>query len=479
MKPENYPCEPAHLWDHFYRITQIPRPSKSEAEVRQYVINCAKDYGCEWVTDFEGNLIVRVPGTKNREHKDPLIIQNHLDMVTVKQSDKQHDFENDPLNLKVTDGWLHADRTTLGADNGLGCAASLALMTDQRLSHPPLELLFTVDEETGLGGAMNLNSELLTGTRLLNLDTEDWNELFIGCTGGAGWKLSNNFNLSQDEFANTWHLSISGLSGGHSGIQIHEQLGNAIKLACQYLLSIGDVRLACFDGGTAHNVIPREVDVVFSTSIAIHEELNNRLIELSDGWRDYLPSADKGLACNITPVNHIPVIDEKDSSRILNLVSAFPHGAISYSTSPQKNLVDLSANLASIRLSKGEFILEASCRFFRESQALPLQQAVTSLSKAFDMKCHLDAGYPGWDPDLSSDLLTHGVDLHTRLFDFEPEIKAIHAGLECGILKGKMPHVDMLSFGPTIKGAHSPQERLEIATVEPFWRYLISFIEEL
>ena len=237
--------------------------------------------------------------------------------------------------------------------------------------------------------------------------------------------------------------------------------------------------MACFDGGTAHNVIPREVDVVFSTSIAIHEELNNRLIELSDGWRDYLPSADKGLACNITPVNHIPVIDEKDSSRILNLVSAFPHGAISYSTSPQKNLVDLSVNLASIRLSKGEFILEASYRFFRESQALPLQQAVTSLSNAFDMKCHLDAGYPGWDPDLSSDLLTHGVDLHTRLFDFEPEIKAIHAGLECGILKGKMPHVDMLSFGPTIKGAHSPQERLDISTVEPFWRYLISFIEEL
>ena len=479
MKPYHYPCEPAHLWEHFYRITQIPRPSKGEAEVRKYVISSAEDNGCDWVSDSEGNLVVRVPGSQNREHKSALIIQNHLDMVTVKQSDKQHNFENDPLKLKVTDGWLHADRTTLGADNGLGCAAALALMTDQNVSNPPLELLFTVDEETGLGGAMNLDSDLLTGTRLLNLDTEDWNELFIGCTGGAGWKISNNLNLCEEVSANTWRLSISGLSGGHSGIQIHEQLGNSIKLACQYLLSIGDVCLAHFDAGMAHNVIPREADVVFSTSTATYEELNNCLIELLDGWIDYLPSTDRGLLCNLAPANRIPGLDEKDSARILNLIAAFPHGAIAYSTSSQKKLVDLSVNLASVRLYRGEFLLEASYRFFRESQTLPLQQTIISLCNAFDMECQVEAGYPGWDPDLSSDLLAHGVDLHSRMFNFEPEIKAIHAGLECGILKGKMPNVDMLSFGPTIKGAHSPQERLEIATVEPFWRYLTSFVEEL
>ena len=479
MKPEYYPCEPAHLWEHFYRITQIPRPSKGEAEVRKYVISCAKDNGCDWVSDSEGNLIVRVPGSKNCQHKSTLIIQNHLDMVTVKQSDKQHDFENDPLKLKITDGWLYADRTTLGADNGLGCAAALALMTDQNVSNPPLELLFTVDEETGLVGAMKLDSDLLTGTRLLNLDTEDWNELFIGCTGGAGWKISSNSDFCEEELDDTFRLSISGLSGGHSGIQIHEQLGNSIKLACQYLLSIDDVRLGYFDAGIAHNVIAREAEVVFSTSNATYEELNKRLIELSDGWIEYLPSTDRGLVCKLTPAERILGLDKIDSARILNLIATFPHGAISYSTSSQKDLVDLSVNLSSVRLSDGDFLLEASYRFFRESQTLPLQQTITSLCNAFDMKCYSEAGYPGWAPDRNSELLAHGVDLHSRMFNFEPEIKAIHAGLECGILKGKMPNVDMLSFGPTIKGAHSPQEGLEIATVEPFWRYLTSFVEEL
>ncbi len=203
------------------------------------------------------------------------------------------------------------------------------------------------------------------------------------------------------------------------------------------------------------------------------------MIELSDGWIDYLPPADRGLFCKLAPADRIPGLDKTDSSRILNLIATFPHGAISYSTSSQKDLVDLSVNLASVRLSDGDFLLEASYRFFRESQTLPLRQTIISLCNAFDMKCQLEAGYPGWDPDRSSELLAHGVDLHSRMFNFEPEIKAIHAGLECGILKGKMPHVDMLSFGPTIKGAHSPQERLEIATVEPFWRYLTNFVEEL
>ena len=479
MKPKNYPTEPAHIWEHFYQITQIPRPSKSEEAIRQYVTNCASDADCNWVTDREGNLVVLVPPTPGREHQDAVIIQNHLDMVTVKQSDKAHDFSTDPLDLIVIDDWLCADRTTLGADNGLGCAAALALMTDKNVVRPPLELLFTVDEETGLGGAMNLDATMLTGSRLLNLDTEDWNELFIGCAGGAGWKLSNSFDVYAGRIAYTWKLSISGLAGGHSGIQIHEQLGNAIKLACQFLLSIEDVRLAEFQAGVAHNVIPREAVAVFSTSQSSPEHLQKLLEDLQRGWQTYLPAADQALNCTLVRTESKPEIDQEDSTKLLNLMAIFPHGAIAYSNSGQKKLVDLSVNLAIARLERGEFFLEASYRFFNESQTFPLQQTISAISEAFNINCQLENGYPGWKPDHESSLLAKGVDLHRRLFDFEPEIKAIHAGLECGILKGKMPEVDMLSFGPTIKGAHSPQERLDIATVEPFWRYLTTFVKEL
>ena len=234
MKPDNYPCEPAHLWRHFYAVTQIPRPSRQEAAVRQYVIDQAEQGGHPWRMDEEGNLVVAVAASAGMADRGPVIIQNHLDMVTVKSADKEHDFSRDPLNLIVEDGWLRADRTTLGADNGIGCAAALALMTDPDVVHPPLELLFTVDEETGLGGALRLDPSLLRGTRMLNLDTEEWQELYVGCTGGAGWEFQRTFATAAPPVgAQHWTLSIKGLAGGHSGIQIHEQLGNAIKLAAK------------------------------------------------------------------------------------------------------------------------------------------------------------------------------------------------------------------------------------------------------
>ncbi len=267
MKPDNYPSTPAHLWRHFYAITQIPRPSRQEAAVRQYVIEQAEQGGHSWRMDAEGNLVVAVAASAGLEHREAVIIQNHLDMVTVKTADKQHDFSRDPLNLAVEDGWLRADRTTLGADNGVGCAAALALMTDPDVVHPPLELLFTVDEETGLGGALRLDASLLRGTRMLNLDTEEWQELYVGCTGGGGWEFTRTFATGTPPVAaQHWTLSIKGLAGGHSGIQIHEQLGNAIKLLGQCLQDLDGVQIAALDVGVAHNVIPREGSVSFVCS---------------------------------------------------------------------------------------------------------------------------------------------------------------------------------------------------------------------
>ena len=478
MKPVDYPSQPSHLWDHFYRITQIPRPSREEAAVRRYVIEQAEAGGHKWRTDAQGNLVVSVPPTAGRESAPRVIIQNHLDMVTVKTADKEHDFSRDPLSLRVEEGWLRADRTTLGADNGVGCAAALALMTDPELAHPALELLFTVDEETGLGGALNLDPDMLHGDLMLNLDTEDWNELYVGCAGGGGWEFTRDFPVSPAT-DRCWRLELKGLAGGHSGIQIHEQLGNAAKMLCQCLEEVAGLKLGAMDAGVAHNVIPREGWIVFSAPPEAVEQLEAVLPVLEADWRGYLPEADSELQLSLAETAPVQLLEEKDSRAVLDVIAAWPHGAQAYNLHQPAELVDLSINLAIARLSGGKFFVESSYRFFNESQSQPLQQSVRALARAYALSARPVVGYPGWQPDFDSPLLHRAIALHRELFGSEPAVKAIHAGLECGILKGKKPDLDILSFGPTIKGAHSPTERLEIGTVEPFWRFLTELLAGL
>jgi len=480
MKPADYPTEPAHLWEHFYQITRIPRPSREEAAVRQYLLDRTEQRGFCHRLDEQGNTVVYVPASPGRENHPTVIIQNHLDMVTVKTDDKAHDFSRDPLTLRVEDGWLSADRTTLGADNGMGCAAAMAVMTDPAVLHPPLELLFTVDEETGLGGALNLDGSLLSGSLMLNLDTEDWNELYIGCAGGAGWQFERSFGTEPLRAnAGCWQLTLRGLAGGHSGVQIHEQLGNAIKLLGECLQDIPGLRLAQLEAGVAHNVIPREGSVLFACAPGEEQRIRARLDTVRSEWLSFLPDDDSGLELLLSPAETDSALDEVDSRRVLDLVSAFPHGAQAYNLEQPAGLVDLSVNLAQLRLAGGELFLESSYRFFNERQARPLQHGILALARAFDLEVTPDVGYPGWEPDFASPLLARGKALHQRLFGFEPAVKAIHAGLECGILKSKRPEVDILSFGPTIRGAHSPTERLEIATVAPFWQYLTALLAEI
>ena len=479
MIPDNYPTQPAHLWQHFYRITQIPRPSRQEQAVRQYVIDLAAQGGHRWRMDQTGNLVVSVAASEGMEQRPTVIVQNHLDMVTVKTADKAHDFSADPLSLRVEDGWLRADRTTLGADNGVGCAAALALMTDTSLRHPPLELLFTVDEETGLGGALNLDAALLTGSVMLNLDTEDWHELYVGCAGGGGWEFTRSFSVSEPA-ADTeqWLLTVSGLAGGHSGIQIHEQLGNAIKLLGQALGDIEGMRLAHLEAGVAHNVIPREGSVGFTCLAGGGEQLAKRLAALQAEALGYLPAADAGLEFALQPADWDSALGVAESRVVLDMVAAFPHGAQAYSLEQPADLVDLSVNLAIARLRDGELFLETSFRFFNLDQSQPLQQTILALAAVYGLTVQPVVGYPGWQPDFNSALLARGCALHERLFGQAPAIKAIHAGLECGILKSKKPDMDILSFGPTIRGAHSPTERLQIDTVAPFWQFLTELLEE-
>ncbi|GAB5451519.1 MAG: aminoacyl-histidine dipeptidase [Halioglobus sp.] len=480
MKPTDFPSDPPHLWDHFYAITQIPRPSGKEAAIRQYLIDLATAQSHAWRTDSVGNLRVDVTGSPGREDRERVIIQNHLDMVTVKRADRQHDFDTDPLSLQVRDGWLSADGTTLGADNGVGCAAAMALMTDNTVEHPPLALLFTVDEETGLNGALQLDPALLEGARMLNLDTEDWQELFVGCAGGGGWKLRRHFSLQPATgSAEHWQLTLGGLAGGHSGIQIHEQLGNAIKILAQALLELPGLSLAGAEAGVAHNVIPREGSVHVALPAESAALLRERLAGLQQQLREFLPAADQGLQLDLQPASPRAVLSERDSALVLDLIAAFPHGALAYNAQSPADLVDLSINLAVLRLSEGELFLEASYRFFNEAQSLPLQQSVRALARTFELEVETVQGYPGWQPDFDSDLLARARKLHQQLFGVDPAVKAIHAGLECGILKSKRPELDILSFGPTIRGAHSPAERLQIDTVAPFWQFLTALLAEL
>jgi dipeptidase D len=480
MKPANYPTEPAHLWEHFYQISQIPRPSKQEEAVRQYVIDLAQAGAHPWRQDEMGNLLVSVAASAGMAGKAAVIIQNHLDMVTVKTGDKEHDFACDPLTLKVVDGWLQADRTTLGADNGVGAAAALALMTDDKIAHPPLELLFTVDEETGLGGALNLDPSLLSASLMLNLDTEDWQELYIGCAGAGGWELRRSFAMGAvPDGAEQWQLSLKGLAGGHSGIQIHQQLGNAIKLLGHCLAGEEGVQLATFEAGIAHNVIPREGRLTFCCPAGGGARLQDRLRGLQAQWLGYLPGADSALQLTLEQAAFESVLAVADTRVLLDLVAAFPHGAQAYSLVHPADLVDLSINFAQLSLLDGELMLESSFRYFNEAQSLPLQLQVDALARAFDLAVTDAVAYPGWQPDFDSPLLETASQLHERLFGMRPAVKAIHAGLECGILKGKKPDMDILSFGPTIRGAHSPTERLQIDTVAPFWQFLTALLEEM
>lgn len=480
MKPIDYPLEPAHLWEHFYQFTQIPRPSREEEAVRQYVIDQAEKAGSSWCMDEVGNLVVSVPASAGMEGQGTVIIQNHLDMVTVKTGDKEHDFHTQALSLEVKDGWLKADRTTLGADNGIGCAAALAVMTDTAVAHPPLELLFTVDEETGLGGALNFDASLLSGSRMLNLDTEDWNELYIGCAGGGGWEFTRAFSVvPAADHSEYWSVSLKGLGGGHSGIQIHEQLGNAIKLLAQFLQGIEGVQLASFNAGVAHNVIPREGLVTFSCPAGEQEVLSKALLELRNQWLTYLPEADHALELSLLAADVTAVLSTVDTQKIIQLIALLPHGAQSYNLEHPADLVDLSTNLANIRLEEGELFLESSYRFFNDAQSVPLQQSVLALAQLFDLKVNHSVGYPGWQPDFSSPLLAQAAALHKTMFGTDPAVKAIHAGLECGILKSKSPDVDILSFGPSIRGAHSPTERVLIETVPPFWQFLTALLSQM
>jgi len=480
--PTHFPAEPQALWGYFHAINQLPRPSKNEVKFREFILEEAKNLNLETKVDEVGNVIVYVPASSGYENHETVIIQNHMDMVTDATPDRNINFNTDPI-ITLRDGdWIKADRTTLGADNGIGCAAALALMSDKTIAHPPLELLFTTDEETGLVGAWGVQASELKGKKMINLDTEEWGSLYIGCAGGIDYEFTKKVQMveskSKGEF---FKLTIGGFLGGHSGVDIHEQRGNAIKFLMDWIRNLpeGSFELAEWRGGKAHNIIPRDAFAI--VKMANPEVAKQSGEEIISRWKSFMPQNDQGFSINVErhEFNSIEVVESSDLKNVLNFLLAFPHGAHAYDLASNKELVSLSNNLATSLLVRGQFYLQSSLRFFDRGECVNLENQVQALAQGFSINFTKNGEYPSWKPVRENKLLDLVADKYKELFNKTAKVTAIHAGLECGILRDKIGPIDAVSFGPTIMGAHSPQERVLVPTVETFWTLLKEVLKAL
>ena len=469
--------EPTALWRHFDAILTIPRASKNEGRMREHVVGLADRLGLAHHADAVGNLVVRKPATPGHEGADITILQGHLDMVQEKNADVAFDFATDAIVPQMQGEYLTAAGTTLGSDNGVGVAAMLAVMEETAFPHGPLELLFTIDEETGLTGAARLDGGLVQGRRLINLDSEEDGILYVGCAGGGGTLLTLALGAAPaPEAGAALAVALRGLKGGHSGVDIHLQRGNAVKLLGRALWAAGllghDYALARFEGGSAHNAIPREA---FAT-VVVPADGQSALLAALDrevaAIRGEYGPADPGMRLTADALPRPDTVwDAATTERVLRLVNALPHGveAMSYDI---PDLVETSVNLATVTPVDGSLQVGLSSRSSVDSALEAMRRRVRAVGMLAGAAIEEDEPYPGWKPDLESPLLEVVKAAHRRAFDRDPGVKAIHAGLECGILGKKTPGMDMISFGPRIEFPHSPDERVHVASVGRFYKLL-------
>jgi dipeptidase D len=473
--------EPKGLWNHFYRLTQIPRPSGHEEAVREYVAGVAEQLDLESMVDKAGNVIIRKPATPGMENRRGVILQAHLDMVPQKTAGTVHDFEKDPIDAVIDGDWVHARGTTLGADNGIGVAAALDVLSSDTLRHGPLEALFTANEEAGMTGALGLKPGVLKGEILLNLDSEDEGELFIGCAGGRDGTISFSYSgVPVPPDCAGVEIRVSGLRGGHSGMDIDLGRGNANRIMNR-ILQMGRERygahLASIDGGSLRNAIPREstalVAVPSARTDAFLEEL--RAMALSIGSE--LMQVDPGVRIEATPVE-VPemIMDDEVVRRLIETVAACPDGVYGMSVE-MEGLVETSNNLARVKSDGSTVSVECLLRSSTEEGMQKLAGMLESVAGQAGSVARFDHGYPGWRPDPASPILKCMMDIYRNLFGKIPEIRAVHAGLECGIIGAVCPGLDMISFGPTIRHPHSPDERVECASVLKFLDFLVATLE--
>ena len=476
--------EPKEVWGYFEEICNVPRPSKKEDQIIQYLLDFAEKHNLESKKDKSGNLLIKKPATKGKDKLKTVVLQSHVDMVGEKNRDAKHDFEKDSIKPYIDGDWVKAEGTTLGADNGLGIAAQLALLASKETPHGTLECLFTVDEETGLTGAFALESGFFDGKILLNLDSEDWGELFIGCAGGIDTVATFDFdkeNVPEDHKG--FKIQVTGLNGGHSGDEIHKGFGNALKIVNRFLWNISedyDVRLSNFDGGKARNAIPREAEAHISINEEDVENVKHYFEDYEKNIKNELKNTEPGLILSFDEAS-LPgyVIDEDTQHDLLNALYACPHGVYAWSKEIE-DLVETSTNLAAIKTQKnGSYFITTSQRSSVESAKHDIANMVESVFRLSNTKVSHSAGYPGWQPNTDSEILKITEEAYKKLFNKEPAVKAIHAGLECGLFLQKYPYLDMISIGPTIKGAHTPEERASIETTREFWELLVEVLQNI
>jgi len=475
--------EPRRVWELFEEICAIPRPSKKEGKILAWLKEFAKKNNLDYRQDQIGNLVIRKAASKGMENRKILVLQCHVDMVCEKNSDVEHNFDTDPIVPMVSGDWVKARGTTLGADNGIGMAFALAVLEDKKLTHGPLECLFTIDEETGLTGAFSLEPGFLNGRMLLNLDSENDAELCIGCAGGIDTMATFQYDRVNNETDHTaYKIMISGLKGGHSGDDINKGRGNAIRILARILWNFErmfEMRLAQFDGGNLRNAIAREA---FATITIPKKFVIDMDARMKDFARDIISEQqtnepDLKISCHATTMPDC-LIDYSTQSRLLNALYCCPHGVIGMSPDIP-GLVETSTNLASVKMTPKDIVISTSQRSSVASLKRDVADMVSSVFQLAGARIRHGDGYPGWKPNMKSEMLYIMKNAYQELFGDEPKVLAIHAGLECGLIGEKYPGMDMISFGPTMHGVHSPDEQLNIPSVEKSWRLIVEVLKNI
>lgn len=475
---------PAPIWNYFEEICKIPRLSKNEVKIRKYLLDFASKNKLEAKEDEVGNILIIRPSSKGMENRKTLVLQSHMDMVGEKNADNPHNWLNDPITPYIKDGWVGARGTTLGADDGIGIASQMAILTDRDLISGRIECLFTVDEESGMTGAINLKPDFFTGSTLINLDSEDEGILYIGCAGGMDTLGTMTYNpepLPSDPAA--FDLSITGLHGGHSGDEIHKGYGNAVKLMNRLLSSLSsqyNISINKFDGGNLRNAIARESFATIVANSLFSIEIGKTISDFSHIVKDEFGSLEPEVKISVIPAR-LPqsVMDKVSQKKLLRALTACPHGVISWSKD-MNDLVETSCNLASVKfLENNKIKVVTTQRSSIESAKHDTSSMVEACLKLAGAEVQMTDGYPGWKPNITSGILKITRESYVKLFRKEPLVRAIHAGLECGLIYEKNRNIDMISFGPTIRGAHTPEEMIKIETTEMFWSLLKDVIQNM
>ncbi|WP_418893267.1 aminoacyl-histidine dipeptidase [Limibacterium fermenti] len=477
--------EPKAIWNYFYDITQIPRPSKKEEAILRYLLDFGKKHNLDTKQDRAGNVLITKPATPGKENLPTVILQSHVDMVCEKNSDITHDFENDPIETIIDGDWVKANGTTLGADDGIGVAAQLALLASDNIAHGKIEALFTVDEETGLTGAFNLEKDFLTGNILINLDSEEEGLIYIGCAGGKNTRGYFKYKEKESPKKYFWfNLHVKGLRGGHSGSDIDKNFGNANKILARFLFSLMRKKygmvLSEIKGGNLSNALPREAYAIVGVKEKYKEDirvkLNTFLASVQNEYKHTETSLDIQLESAQIPSK---VLNKGTTERLILALNACPHGVIGMSLDIP-GLVETSNNMASVKMIDGQQIeVITSQRSSVESQREYVINMVTSVFDLAGAKVTYNEGYPGWQPNTESQILRLAEKVYKDLYNKDAEVKAIHAGLECGLFLEKYPHLDMISIGPDMTDVHSPKEKLNIPSVEKWWNFLVKILENV